>query len=108
MPTTWFFNMNGNTVEMIARAEGEDGTVGDAFSTVGPNDRPIYPKGLTYAALAAVGSGTLEEFDDGSFKITGSPVNVAKEEDETDTSGVTDDDLKRLFSPEMLASAKGN
>lgn len=70
MPERWYFHTDGEAIEMVARAEGEGGMVGDAHDRIEPGDVLKQPPGLTYAILKEAGAGILEIADDGgSFVV---------------------------------------
>ncbi|MCP1550696.1 MULTISPECIES: hypothetical protein [Methylorubrum] len=79
MPMRWYFHTDGDAIEMVARAEGEGGMIGDAHGRIEPNDPILEPPGLTYAALKAAGGGVLEIADDyKSFTITAAGRDTVK------------------------------
>jgi hypothetical protein len=53
MTTRWFFTRVGDVIEMRARFEADDGTIGDAFQEVRRGERAY---GLTYQELFAAGA----------------------------------------------------
>jgi hypothetical protein len=51
----WYFHLEGETVVLRARLEG-DGLLGDAFSEIRPGQNAL---GLSYEELRAAGAGTV-------------------------------------------------
>ena len=65
MTGRWFFSRHGDTVELRARFEADDGTIGDAFQEVRRGEKAY---GLTYQELFAAGAGVLV-IEDGKARI---------------------------------------
>ena len=57
MSEKWFFSRgDGDVVELRARFEDDDGTVGDAFNQIRPGQKAL---NVTYEELLAAGAGVL-------------------------------------------------
>jgi hypothetical protein len=65
MTARWFFSRVGDVIEMRARFEADDGTIGDAFQEVRRGEKAY---GLTYQELFAAGAGVLV-IEDGKAQI---------------------------------------
>jgi hypothetical protein len=65
MTARWFFSRVGDVIEMRARFEADDGTIGDALQEVRRGEKAY---GLTYQELFAAGAGVLV-IEDGKAQI---------------------------------------
>ena len=63
----WFFYRVGTGIEMRARAESEDGAVGDAFHRMRWGESPFY--GVTFSEFRKARAGVLEVDDAGKGRI---------------------------------------